>query len=292
MYEFHIITTSSHVDELTDQLTLLGAAAVTWQDAGDQPIYEPKPAEIIHWEAVKIIALFETDELLPQIEDYLHRLQEQRYLSQFELQEVQQQDWVRLTRESFVPTKMGKRLWVCPSWCEPIDANAINVMLDPGLAFGTGSHATTSLCLEWLDEHIHGGETVIDYGCGSGILAIAALKLGAAHAIAVDYDQQALDATRMNADLNHLSDTQIVICLPEAIVTHPVDVIVANILAKPIIELAKHFSTLLKPNGKIALSGILESQCDEVMQVYQQFFVIDPVVIKDGWACISGRRNR
>lgn len=291
MHEFHITTTSVYAEELSNQLSLLGAAAVTWQDAGDQPIYEPKPAEIIHWDEVKLIALFEEDSLLPAISHYLQRLQIEHQLSHFEVREVIEQDWVRLTREAFVPIQMGKRLWICPSWCEPADLGAINVLLDPGLAFGTGSHATTSLCLQWLDEHVQGNETVIDYGCGSGILAIAALKLGAQHVVAVDYDVQALEATQMNATLNQLQADQLQVVLPDQFASEPVDMIVANILATPLIELASRFATLIKPNGKIALSGILPSQSDEVAKAYAPWFIMNPAVVLDEWVRLDGVRR-
>jgi ribosomal protein L11 methyltransferase len=290
MIEFHINTTSEHVDELSDQLALLGAAAVTWQDAGDQPIYEPKPDEIIRWNDIKIIALFESLQSIEAVKAYLVKQQQCHFLLHFEMQDVEEKDWVRITQQQFEPVLFGKRLWIIPSWCQPVDAQAVNILFDAGVAFGTGSHPTTALCLEWLEQNIHGNEIIIDYGCGAGILAVSALKLGAKHAVAIDYDPQAIDACLMNAELNDIPSSILEVCLPENLITKQVDILLANILAQPLIELAPRFADLIKPGGRLVLSGIMNHQCDDVLRAYQKWFSLNEPVEKGDWVLISARR--
>jgi ribosomal protein L11 methyltransferase len=289
MLEFHIFTTKDQIDNLSDQLALLGAVAVTWQDAANEPIYEPMPGEIVQWHETVIIALFEDHAAQPAISDYLCTQQEQGFLTSFQLKDVPKQDWVRVSLDQFKPTLFGKRLWICPSWHTPPDPHAINVLLDPGLAFGTGTHPTTALCLEWLDENIRGNETLIDYGCGSGILAVAALKLGAKHVIGVDHDPQALEACVMNAELNHLTSS-LQVTLPEHFVMQQVDLVLANILAKTHIELAPLFANLIKPGGKLILSGILTTQSKEIIRVYGQQFAILHEELKEEWVRLECKR--
>lgn len=292
MLEFHIQTTANHVDGLSDQLSLLGADAVTWKDAADQPIYEPKPGEIIHWPSVTLIALFADESLEAGISDYLRNLQSEALLSSFKRVDVPEEDWIRASLDQFKPACFGKRLWICPSWATPPAPDAVNVLLDPGLAFGTGTHPTTALCLRWLDEHILGGETVMDYGCGSGIIAVAALKLGASLAIGVDYDPQAVDACQMNAKLNALSPEQLMVYTPESMPAIYVDVLIANILAKTLIELASELVKCVKSEGHIVLSGILPDQADDVLKVYAEWFEMDAIVIENDWVRLSGRRKK
>lgn len=286
MQEFHIITSAEFADEISDQLTEFGALAITWLDAGNQPILEPSPDIIIKWQHMKIVALVDDEQIISVIQHYLNTKQNEKCLQHVELKPVPEKDWIKASRDLFKPMAYGKRLWICPSWHEPPQQNAINVLLDPGLAFGTGSHATTTLCLEWLDENIKGNETLIDYGCGSGILALAALKLGAKQAIAIDYDEQALLACRMNAHLNHLTNEQIQIMTPDKLSTSPVDIIIANILAKPLIELAPRFLALLKPTGTLVLSGILSSQINDILSAYENHFHVHTIKKCDDWVCI------
>ena len=204
------------------------------------------------------------------------------------VQSVPERDWVRLTQQQFAPIRISPRLWIVPSWHVPPDPGAVNVVLDPGLAFGTGSHATTRLCLEWLDEVVRGGEAVVDYGCGSGILAIAAMKLGAGRAKGVDIDPQALLAARENALQNRVE-----IELRSAVApSHTVaDIVVANILAHPLIVLAPVLAGLTARGGRIALSGVLREQKAEVVDAYSRWFALESRASEDGWVLLAGIRQ-
>ena len=195
-------------------------------------------------------------------------------------------DWVRLTQSQFNPIRISQRLWIVPTWHTPSDPAAINITLDPGLAFGTGSHPTTRLCLRWLDTHLQGGENVLDYGCGSGILAIAALKLGATRAIGVDVDAQAVQSSRDNAAANRVVAQ---FCLPDdASSQQQADIVVANILTNPLKVLAPLLASATRRGGHIVLSGILAEQAEDVMKIYAQWFNLEPPITEEGWACLSG----
>lgn len=207
----------------------------------------------------------------------------------FEVQRIEDQDWVRASQREFVPLRISSRLWIVPSWHAPPDPAAVNVILDPGLAFGTGTHQSTRLCLRWLDAQLRGGETVLDFGCGSGILAIAALKLGAAHARGVDIDPQALVAARDNAVQNQVGTRFVAIAEAG---DEPAEIVVANILANPLIVLAPLLARLTAPGGRIALSGILDEQADEVRAAYAAHFAMDEEGHDDGWALLGGVRKR
>jgi ribosomal protein L11 methyltransferase len=196
---------------------------------------------------------------------------------------------VRLTQSQFEPIHISSRLWIVPTWHTPSDPNAVNIVLDPGLAFGTGSHPTTRLCLRWLDSNLKGGERVLDYGCGSGILAIAAMKLGAAQAIGVDVDFQAVVASRGNAVANQVDNVQFY--LPDDVPQSTYDLVMANILTNPLRLLAPLLANATRPGGQIVLSGILEEQAQEVMNIYQQWFDLDVPIFEDGWSCLSGRKR-
>ncbi|MBK6743210.1 MAG: 50S ribosomal protein L11 methyltransferase [Hydrogenophilales bacterium] len=206
-----------------------------------------------------------------------------------ELETVEEQDWVRLTQSQFDPIPISERLWIVPSWHEAPDAGAISIVLDPGLAFGTGSHPTTRLCLRWLEAHLRGGESLLDYGCGSGILAIAAVKLGADPVVGVDIDLQAVEAARDNAQRNRV---EAAFCLPEGLdAAAQYTVLVANILTNPLKALAPLLAGKVRPNGRIALSGILESQADEVMAIYAIHFEMRLWAVDEGWVCLEGVRR-
>ena len=196
-------------------------------------------------------------------------------------------DWVRKTQAQFVPIRVTDRLWIVPSWCEPVDTGAINIVLDPGLAFGTGSHPTTLLCLRWLAANVERGASVLDYGCGSGILAIAAAKLGAGAVTGVDVDPQAIAASRANADANGVAAK---FCSPHRLPVPPVDIVVANILANPLELLAPLLAGRVRADGRIVLSGILESQADRVAAAYMRWFNIAPWGSVDGWTALAGVR--
>ncbi|EFH73002.1 ribosomal protein L11 methyltransferase [Vibrio cholerae RC385] len=267
-----------------------GAVSVTFLDAKDTPVFEPLPGETRLWGDTDVVALYEADMdtslLLQQIkasnllaEGFAHKVEQ-----------VEDKDWEREWMDNFHPMQFGRRLWICPSWREVPDPQAVNVMLDPGLAFGTGTHPTTALCLEWLDNLDLSGKTVIDFGCGSGILAIAAIKLGAAKVIGIDIDPQALLASKDNAARNGVED-QIEVYLPkdqpEGLVA---DVVVANILAGPLRELSPIIKGLLKPCGQLAMSGILDTQAESVAEFYRDDLELDPIAEKSEWCRISGRK--
>ena len=291
--ELHIKTTAEYADSMSDQLVLLGAEAVTFQDAGDQPIYEPVPGSLNLWQETIVIGLF-GEELQPEpILTYLEDQQAAGLITNFYLKELADQDWERVCLEHFKPIQFGKRLWVCPSWQTPPDPEATNVILDPGLAFGTGTHPTTALCLEWLDQHIQNGSMVIDYGCGSGILSLAALKLKAKKVIAVDNDPQALEATLKNSERNPDIKSQLFTYLPHEInkLNLSADLLIANILAQPLIELAQLFATLTHRGSDLLLSGILLEQAKEVMHAYQPWFRFKhPIIHRAGWVRLEGIR--
>lgn len=203
---------------------------------------------------------------------------------------LEDKDWEREWMENFHPMQFGQRLWICPSWRDVPDPEAVNVMLDPGLAFGTGTHPTTALCLTWLDGQELGGQTVIDYGCGSGILGIAALKLGAGRVIGVDIDPQAIEASRENAARNGV-ENGVELYLPADRPQLQADVLVANILAGPLRELASDIASLVKPGGRLALSGILATQAEEVRAAYLPWFEMDAPVEQEEWVRLSGIRK-
>ena len=196
-------------------------------------------------------------------------------------------DWVRKSQAQFAPVRVTQRLWVVPSWCAPPDAAAINIVLDPGLAFGTGAHPSTLLCLRWLAENLRRGATVLDYGCGSGILAIAAAKLGAGRVTGIDIDPQAVATSRANAASN---DVLVAFGLPEEFSPEPVDVALANILANPLELMAPLFAARVRARGSIVLSGILEAQVDAVVAAYERWFNIAPWGMADGWVALAGAR--
>jgi ribosomal protein L11 methyltransferase len=206
-----------------------------------------------------------------------------------EMDRVEEQDWVRLTQSQFDPIPISERLWIVPSWHEAPDAGAISIVLDPGLAFGTGSHPTTRLCLRWLEASLRGGESLLDYGCGSGILAIAAVKLGADPVIGVDIDLQAVESARDNAERNQVEAT---FFLPDGLPNETkFAVLVANILTNPLKALAPMLADKVATQGRIALSGILESQAEDVMAIYAAYFDMRLWQVDEGWVCLEGVRR-
>lgn len=277
---------------LEDALLDAGAVSVTLQDNADEPVLEPGVGETPLWSATKILALFTED---AAIEIVLATLTAQfPNLPSWSLERVEEQAWERAWMADFQPMRFGRRLWVCPSWCEPPDPNGVVLALDPGLAFGTGTHPTTALCLEWLDDVLFSPRkeknvTLLDYGCGSGILAIAALLLGADRAIAVDNDPQALIATQENARRNNIDPQRLITFTPEQLPQDCIaDLTVANILAGPLQSLAPQLAKCTRTDGLIALSGILEAQAEVVLKSYRANFAMQPAIVKDGWARLSG----
>jgi ribosomal protein L11 methyltransferase len=276
---------------LEDALLNVGAAAVTMEDNADQPVYEPGVGETPVWQRTRVTGLFTADTDMVSILAELQGHYDQT-LPALRIEILEDRDWIREWMDSYHPIQCGERLWICPSWREPVDPKAVNLLLDPGLAFGTGTHPTTWLCMQWLDQQDLSGLTVIDYGCGSGILGIAALLLGADKVIAVDNDPQALLATRDNARRNNIDDARIECLLPEHIPDglHG-DMVVANILAGPLTSLAPSLAKTLSEGAAICLSGILPSQAEALMGCYQQWFNTLNLTIKDEWVRIAGTKK-
>jgi len=288
--QLRFATDEKNADRLSDALLDLGASAVTFEDAADQPLFEPPPGALPMWREVTVVALFEEGTDVDSVLADLSAAVAPFPVPACERQVLEDQDWERVWLTDFKPMQFGPRLWVVPTAYTPPDPNAVNILLDPGLAFGTGTHATTALCLGWLDANLDPAATVLDFGCGSGILAIAAAKLGAAKVWAVDIDPQAILATESNARANAVFDA-LSLHLPADFASPVVDVLVANILANPLVELSSKFAELVRPGGLIALSGILAEQADTVADAYRAEFDLAPNVIKDGWVLISGRRR-
>ncbi|MBR9829122.1 MAG: 50S ribosomal protein L11 methyltransferase [Oceanospirillales bacterium] len=278
-----------------DLLLAAGCAAVTYQDAADQPIFEPDLGTTPLWSDTVVTGLFAAEHDLRETLQLLQAAQQQiatgqTALPEFKAEILEDKDWEREWMDSYHPMRFGNRLWVCPSWREAPEPDAVNLMLDPGLAFGTGTHPTTALCLEWLDGQTLTEQQVVDYGCGSGILGIAALLLGARHVQAVDIDPQALTATRDNLQRNQLPDAALDTYLPLQAPILEADLLVANILAGPLCELAPTLAARVRPGGKILLSGLLSQQADEIRSTYSQWFKMDEPGEREGWIRISGTR--
>jgi ribosomal protein L11 methyltransferase len=286
--QFIFSSTPDGADPLSDHLSECGASAVTFQDNADQPIYEPEIGSTPLWQATNVIALFEADSDTENIVVKLTQLMAPAAIPPYRIEAVEDKDWVREWMDNFHPMCFGERLWICPSWHEPPNPNAINILLDPGLAFGTGTHPTTALCLNWLDQAQVKDKIVIDYGCGSGILAIAAALLGAKQVIGVDIDPQALEATQANAERNGVI---IETFLPTDCPVITADLVIANILAGPLQTLAPSLISLSKPESDIILSGILESQASIVSDTYQTVFEMEAPTLKDEWVRLVGHRH-
>ena len=272
-----------------DALLNVGAVSVTFMDAEDQPIFEPDLGTTPLWSNTHLLALFEDGTDAEQLLAHLELLTGAP-LPQHHSEVLADQDWERSWMDNFHPMRFGQRLWIVPSWHAAPEPDAVNLLLDPGLAFGTGTHPTTALCLEWLDGQDLTDCNVLDFGCGSGILAIAALLLGAKQAVGTDIDYQAIEASRDNAERNGIEASRFPLYLPEQLPAEQADVVVANILAGPLVALAPQITSLVKSGGRLALSGILAEQGAEVAAAYAQAFDLDPLCIRDGWVRISGRR--
>ncbi|MRT41276.1 50S ribosomal protein L11 methyltransferase [Enterobacteriaceae bacterium RIT702] len=289
--QIKINSTGENAETLSDALMDVGAVSVTFQDTHDNPVYEPLPGETLLWGDTDVIGLFDAE---TEMSDVVAELSQHPLLGsafRHKIEQIEDKDWEREWMDNFHPMRFGERLWICPSWRDVPDPDAVNVMLDPGLAFGTGTHPTTSMCLTWLDGLDLQGKTVIDFGCGSGILAIAALKLGAAQAIGIDIDPQAIQASRDNAERNGVSE-RLALYLPHQQPDNlQADVVVANILAGPLRELAPLISVLPKAGGHLGLSGVLASQAESVCEAYAEQFELDPVAEKEEWCRITGVRR-
>ena len=277
-------------DAVSDLLMEAGSASVTFIDAKDTPIYEPKIGTVEFWADTTVIGLFEANHDMNEVIALLKRHDEINESLVYKIEQLEDKDWEREWMDNFHPIQFGEKLWICPSWRDIPDPDAVNVLLDPGLAFGTGTHATTALCLKWLESQDLTGKTVVDFGCGSGILGIAAIKLGAERMIGIDIDPQALEASLDNANRNGVAD-KLEVYLPENQPEFTADIVVANILAQPLRELHSVILWLLKPGGKIAMSGILEEQAQSVADIYAPFIELDEIAIEGDWTRVSGTKN-
>ena len=303
------------IEPIETALLSCGALAITLTDSGDAPIFEPGIGETPVWPSTALTALFaapvEIDPLILQIQDqfYEHTAQNSVFPS-WTTAQVPDQDWERACLAHYQPMQFGEQFWVIPSWITPPNPSSVNMLIDPGLAFGTGSHETTSLCLQWLADHqallqqpdCH----VIDFGCGSGILGISAQLLGAAKVTAIDIDPQAILATQQNGQLNQLSDTHFVTKLfnsrheaPPSCDSHQAshltdphgraDLIIANILFAPLLQLSGLFQALLKPKGHLVLSGVMDHQCLPLSEAYRAWIRLEPINAKNAWSILSGQ---
>lgn len=276
--------------DISPWLELAGAVAITYLDAADTPILEPALDRITLWDAVKLLALFPLEIAIPDVERVLtdKLANKPDMLRSACWEEIADEDWSRRWMQDWENRCFGDKLWVVPHHCDvPAEAEIV-LCLDPGLAFGTGTHETTALCLEWLASHDVTQQQIIDYGCGSGILALAALKLGAQTVTAIDHDPQALIATEENARVNDISDTQLQCLTPEIPLDRQVDTVLANILAQPLLDLAPRFISHLKPGGQLVMSGILNEQIAAICDRYAIHFRQLHTQILGDWALVWG----
>lgn len=280
-----LLTDKANNEKAEQALLDAGALSVTFKDAEDNPVLEPLPGETPLWESIILTGLYEADINTENLKQQIHKqLGEETKLK---LEALEDKDWVRAWMDDYKPMQFGERLWVCPKHIPPPQPAAVNLMLDPGLAFGTGTHPTTALCLEWLDSADAQNKQVLDFGCGSGVLAIAALLLGADHCDATDIDPQAIIASNDNAEANQVAN-KLDLYLPAEMPQKTYDVVLANILAGPLTELAEQLAGYCKPGGNIVLSGILETQAEKIIQAYTPWFKLDPVAVKDDWIRVTG----
>ena len=288
--QLRLYTQRDTVSTLEDQLLATGAVAVTLEDNADQPLLEPGVGETPLWNQTRLTGLYPADSDMHAV---LAQLPSQA-LENHRVEILEDKDWEREWMQHFQPMRFGEQLWVCPSWLEPPHAGAVNLLLDPGLAFGTGTHPTTAMCLRQLDGMPLRGQTVVDYGCGSGILAVAALKLGAARALGVDNDPQALTASAENSRRNGVQQAQFKVALPQQVVMadwgQQADLVVANILSGPLIELSDTLIAFLKPGGDLLIAGLLGSQAETLAAHYAPVIQLSVVDQQDDWVCLRGKR--
>lgn len=284
--QLRINSSRTQAEQIEDLLLESGAVSVTYEDNADEPILEPALGETPLWQQTRITGLFDASSNTDIISNTITQALKVPALD-YHWELLEDKDWEREWMKHYHPIQCGKRLWICPSWLIPPHPECINLLLDPGLAFGTGTHPTTFLCLQWLDSIKLEGKTVTDYGCGSGILAIASLLLGAATATCVDIDPQALTATADNAQRNGLDPELTPVFLPDQIPEIATDLVIANILAGPLVALAPKLAALTKPGGLLCLSGIIESQANDVMDSYQSWFDFDPPTCNEQWVRLT-----
>ena len=294
--QIHITVDQAQVDFTETLLLSLGAVSVTLDDAEDQALLEPLPGETPLWNKVIVTGIYQQDDNEQiDVDSLIKFVQEQLPEAPVRFDELEDQAWERAWMDYYEPIQIAEKFWIVPEWLEAPDADATNIKLDPGLAFGTGNHASTFLCLQWLGSIDLKDKIVVDYGCGSGILGVAALLLGAKKVYATDIDPQAVLATKQNAELNGVLD-RLFVGLPEEFnaefKSQQADVLVANILAAPLMALAPEFSKLLKADGEFALAGVIEEQVEDVSGVYQEFFdILNIEKREENWCRISGKRQ-
>ncbi|MBL4659758.1 MAG: 50S ribosomal protein L11 methyltransferase [Alcanivoracaceae bacterium] len=287
-FEIKIPCETDEVDICEAFLLTQGACSVTYRDAQDVAILEPAPGEMPLWKDIEVTAMFTRDH---DEEKILKATQAQFSQREIICEKLQNQVWERTWLEHFKPMQFGKNTWIIPSVFEAVDNNAINIYLDPGLAFGTGTHATTALCLEWIDANNLQGMNVIDFGCGSGILAIAALKHGARKVYCTDIDPQAIESTLSNTENNHVLVGIEVVASEAVSVVKDLDIVMANILAAPLMSLADTFHGMLKPHGELIMSGILVEQTDELVENFSQSYVDFQIKITEDWVSVFCRKK-
>ena len=286
-HQISVITQENLAPQLADFFSDLGAVSVTYMDAEDEPVYEPAIGETKIWSNTQVIALYELDADPERIKTQVYQQFNHEDLHSWVYEAIADQEWERAWMEYYKPMKFADRLWVCPTDQEQVESGTGCLTLDPGLAFGTGTHPTTALCLEWLASHELSAKTVIDYGCGSGILAVASVLLGSKVAHAVDIDPQAITATKSNALKNKVEDN-IKTYLPEQFTPFQADIVLSNILAKPLIDMAEQICALVILGGQLVLSGILYEQAESVINAYQHQITFSPLVQQEDWIRLEG----
>ena len=292
--QLRLDTNPEQVEQLEELMLASGSVAVTMEDNADQPVLEPAVGETPLWGQTRLTGLYpadtDMDAVLAHFPDDILAQCNRR------IEILEDKDWEREWMQHYQPMQFGKRLWVCPSWLEPPEPEAVNLLLDPGLAFGTGTHPTTALCLTELDGMDMAGQTVVDYGCGSGILAVAALKLGADFALGVDNDPQALVASKDNAGRNGVDSDSFPVALPGQYDTdhwqQRADTVIANILAGPLMELSETLLHCLKPGGTLMLSGLLDTQAPGMIEHYAPRIALRVAGEHEGWVCLRGEFKR
>ena len=287
-FEIRVSCIKSEIDKIELLLMSIGACSVTYRDAKDTAILEPLPGQTPLWQDIHMTAMFVKDYDEQQI---LTTIQKQLPAHKIVCERLQSQVWIRTWLEHFEPMLFGTNTWIIPSEFAAVDTQAINIYLDPGLAFGTGTHATTALCLQWVDANNLQGMNVIDFGCGSGILAIAALKHGANKVYCTDIDPQAIESTLANAVKNHVHTGIIVIAADQVTTLENLDIVMANILAAPLMSLVDTFRHMLKTGGQLLMSGILVEQTDDIVAKFSPSFVDFQIKIVEDWACVYARKQ-
>ena len=285
------LTDAAHAEPMCDALLEAGALSASIEDADagtpdEQPQFgEPGSVATPGWTHSRVVVLLEPDAAIDAVLGEAASAIGLSDIPAYTVGTVEEQNWVQLTQSQFDPIRVSDRLWIVPSWHETPDPAAINLILDPGMAFGTGSHPTTRLCLEWLERNVSEGCALLDYGCGSGIVAIAAARLGAGHVAGVDIDPQAVEAARANAERNGVTALFADSAEP---VAGEYDVVVANILSNPLRVLAPAICAHVRPGGRLALSGILREQIDEIIAIYAQWIPLQVADTREDWVCLAG----